>query len=557
MVNSTDQARPCRWLFRQVPLMSDDVKTSDTLLDGVLERIGRPGFYNFGVIAMLVVLAIPTAILLPLREVLGVMNLMPMYLLLSLGFGLLFGPKIASLGAVIAFVIFDLLFIPPYYTLTINSRDHVFMLVAYLVTALVSAQLMSRLKFRTGQAMQEAQRSSLLYELNRGLVREVTEESLLNTVATSVVDIYGAIACSVLSPDLNGGFRVLATHPAHAPMARDRKAQSVAQAALQERKPLGLGGATLKMAIPHSIGSKPNFRQNRAKEDVLWVPILSGDRRLGLLEVQGRPRGGAFSDADRRLLSTFADQAALAIERTRLVKEASKVEALQQSDVLKSALLSAVSHDLRTPLTAIKASASGLLDTSVNWSPKDRRELLQTIDEESDRLTRMVTNLLDLSRIEAGVLQPDRDWHDLNELIDDVVERTAGARNRLQFDRGDAMPLAYIDYVKISQVVENVVGNAIKFSPEDRPVEIESKFANKAFTIVVRDHGPGIDTTSLPRIFDAFYRSRRTALTGGTGVGLSIAKGFVEAHNGTMGAASELGHGAVFTIALPQEEPSI
>lgn len=507
--------------------------------------------------AMVLTIAIPTVIFWPLREFLGVMNLMPLYLLISLALGLMFSSSIATIGAVISFVVFDLIFVPPYYTITIASRDHAFTLVAYMVTALVAAHLMVRLRDRTREAVREQRRTALLYELNRGLVRDATEESLLHTIASSVVEIYGARACRVLAPtSTDEKFEMLAGWPEGISVELDRDERSVATMALEKRAPMGLGGLTARIVTPHRHGKKPTRPRPRRAHEILWVPIVSVDRRLGLLEVHGRPRGGPFADADTELLFAFADQAALAIERTRLMREAGKVEALQQSDALKSSLLSAVSHDLRTPLTSIKAAASGLLDDSVEWTDDDRRVLLQTIDEEADRLTRMVSNLLDLSRIEAGVLKPDRDWHDLNELISDVISRVPGADRRVTTLLASNMPLAYIDYVKISQVLENLIGNALKFAPGDSAVEVSSEFTNGVFEIRVKDHGPGIDPASLPHIFDRFYRAKSVMHIGGSGIGLSVARGFVEAHHGTMAVESRYHEGATFTVRLPQEDPA-
>ena len=159
--------------------------------------------------------------------------------------------------------------------------------------------------------------------------------------------------------------------------------------------------------------------------DALYLPIMTKDRIAGVLEVTGRPGTGVFRAEDQQTLTTFVDQAALALERARLSAEAAQAAALTQSDELKSALLAAVSHDLRTPLASIKASATSLLDNSVEWDKETRQDFLEAIDEETDRLTLMVSNLLDLSRIEGGALRPQKDWYDIDELIVDVRARLA------------------------------------------------------------------------------------------------------------------------------------
>ena len=188
-----------------------------------------------------------------------------------------------------------------------------------------------------------------------------------------------------------------------------------------------------------------------------------------MLEVRGRPDGGRFDDDDRELLGSLADQAALALERVRLTSEAARAEALAQSNELKSALLVSVSHDLRTPLATIKTAVSSLQDDSIDWAPEARADFLEAIDEETDRLTRMIANLLDLSRIEGGALRPDRDWYDARELVQRAVSRLmprAGATgHRLSARIGPDVTLGHFDYVEVDQVLANLVENAIKYTP--------------------------------------------------------------------------------------------
>ena len=272
-----------------------------------------------------------------------------------------------------------------------------------------------------------------------------------------------------------------------------------------------------------------------------------------MLGVVGKPGGGRFSSDDEQLLTTFANQAALALERTRLADEAARAAALAQSDELKSALLAAVSHDLRTPLAAIKASATSLLDDSVAWDATARREFLEAIDEETDRLSLMVGNLLDLSRIEGGALRPDREWYDLSELIGDVVRRMASRAGdhpitvAIEAD----LPLLYIDYVEIAQVLANLCENAIKYTPAGSPIAIEARRLGHEIEITVRDRGPGIPAEAIGRVFEKFYRVNTRGGVPGSGIGLTISKGLVEAHGGRIWVESTPGEGTVFRFTLP------
>jgi len=248
----------------------------------------------------------------------------------------------------------------------------------------------------------------------------------------------------------------------------------------------------------------------------------------------------------------------LALERGRLSEEAAKAAALAESDQLKSALLAAVSHDLRTPLAVTKACVTSLLDETVNWTDAEREEFLRSIDEETDRLTLLVSNLLDLSRIEGGVLRPDKEWYDVQELIEDVAGRLATHASQtghvLQTNVEADLPVAHFDYVEIVQVVMNLGENAIKYTPDGTEIVLSARQTDSAIEISVKDNGPGISPRELSRIFEKFHRADETKRVPGTGIGLAICKGIVEAHGGKIWVESEYGRGATFRFTLPIEE---
>ena len=231
---------------------------------------------------------------------------------------------------------------------------------------------------------------------------------------------------------------------------------------------------------------------------------------------------------------------------------------MTQSDELKSALLAAVSHDLRTPLASIKASATSLLDDSVEWDRATRQDFLEAIDEETDRLTLMVSNLLDLSRIEGGALRPQKDWYDIDELIVDVRARLA-PRTRthpLTIDVEPDLPLLRFDYVQIAQVLVNLIENAVKYTPAGTPITVAAHQVPGAIEISVHDDGPGIPREQQLRLFDKFYRAYAATAAPGAGIGLAISKGLVEAHGGTIWVESEPGSGTTFRFTLPLPPPS-
>ncbi len=306
--------------------------------------------------------------------------------------------------------------------------------------------------------------------------------------------MYGAANAAILDAQKAADLSVLASFPARDPGPLSRNEEAVALQALSKGQATGL--ATGRAKGHESTRSRPATVQRSPKEDVLYLPIDTPTRQIGVLEVRGRPDGGRFDDDDRELLGSFADQAALALERVRLTSEAARAEVLAQSDELKSALLASVSHDLRTPLATIKTSVSSLQDDSIEWPPEARAEFLEAIDEETDRLTRMVANLLDLSRIEGGALRPDRDWYDARELVQRVVSRlsarSSATGQRLASRIGPDVTLGYFDYVEVDQVLANLVENAIKYTPAGASIFVAATTIPEGLRFAVRDNGPGI-----------------------------------------------------------------
>jgi two-component system sensor histidine kinase KdpD len=279
-----------------------------------------------------------------------------------------------------------------------------------------------------------------------------------------------------------------------------------------------------------------------------------------VLTVVQKPNRRPDQDQER-LLATFANSVALAVEQERLAVEEQAAAVVRESDRLKSVLLSSVSHDLRTPLAGIKAAIGSLLRRDVQWNAEDRQAFLRDIDGEADRLTRLVSNLLDLSRIEAGSIRPRKEWESIGELILRVTGRLESqlGDHRVLIDVPDGLPLIRIDAVHIEQALTNLLENAAKYSPPGTPITVRSRLADKPDTtstlsISVADRGPGIEPAEQSSIFEKFYRVAGSSRpVSGTGMGLAIVKGLVEAHGGRVIVESALGQGSTFTVVLPVE----
>jgi two-component system sensor histidine kinase KdpD len=504
-------------------------------------------------IAAVAVVAL-TAAMLPFREQLGVLNVLLLYLLLTLVLALSAGLWPAVEGAILAFLAFNFLFIPPYYTFEVADPDHLLTLVVYLGVAVVTAHQASRVRERTDEALRESRRTALLAELNAALIGGVTLDAILGRISERVVTVYGAEGSRVLLPDPDGTLRARAYYPHAIGSQLDRTELSLADWAVEHRRPIGRSGRGRRIVGPRRDQPRePMVPGGRKRPDVLYLPIQSTTQVLGVLEVIGRPGTGPFRPEDEYLLSTFVDQAALALERARLSEEAAQAEALARSDELKSALLATVSHDLRTPLASIKASVTSLLDDSVEWDPETRKELLAAIDEETDGLTLMISNLLDLSRIEAGALRPQKDWYDVDELMADVRSRLSSriGSHPIIVVVEPNLPLLQFDYVEIAQVLVNLIENAVKYTPTGTPITMGARRVPGALELSVHDDGPGIPSASQPRLFEKFYRAPSATGVPGTGIGLTISKGLVEANGGQIRVDSAPEQGTTFRFTLP------
>jgi two-component system sensor histidine kinase KdpD len=283
-----------------------------------------------------------------------------------------------------------------------------------------------------------------------------------------------------------------------------------------------------------------------------FVPLKFGDRVIGILRLDGPIGETPFREHPEHLLEAFASEAALGVQRVELVQAAAHAEALEQADEMKSALMTSISHDLKTPLAGIKTSVSSLLDSTVSWSEEDRRAFLETIDTQSDRLNRVISDILDLNRIESGVLAPTLATVRVRTLLEDVRAETAlaTAGRRVDVATADEL-LVEADETMVRQALVNLVENAAKYSTPGGAIRLCASTTDGAVDLAVEDEGPGIDARDLPHIFERFYRAReQSRRVKGSGLGLAIVRGFVQLSGGTVRAESSRA-GTRFIIRLP------
>lgn len=457
-------------------------------------------------------------------------------------------------ASIVANLTFNYFFVPPLRTFTVQEPRNALALLVFLgVAALISA-LLARAQAGETRARRGQEETALLYELSRVIIARPDARDALSLLCARVRETFTVEYCAVLKSGSGGLHPVAWSGPAEArPVsAYERRA---AEDAFSTGMTVFLGQGEGRRR-PRIVG----IRDRHAP--TAYVPLRVGALSVGVLQAAGRLEARVFTNDDLRLLDAFADEAALALDRDRLLHEAARAEALQETDRLRAALLMAVSHDLRTPLTSILTAASSLLQEDIEWDAETRREFLSSIESQALRLSRLVSNLLDLSRIEGGALHPDADWYDVREMLEDALEGSARAlvRHRIQLEVAPDVGEALFDRVQISQVVTNLLENAAKFAPAETAITLAAQRRAGAVEITITDQGPGIPLAERARVFEKFYRLPEMRAVPGTGIGLAISKGLVEAHDGRIELDEAPGGGARFVVTLPvtpRPEPSL
>jgi two-component system sensor histidine kinase KdpD len=502
-------------------------------------------------------------------------NISFLYLLVVLALASTRGLYAAVIASLVAFLSFDYFLVEPLYTFTVNSFEEWLALFIFLITAITTGQLAAALRQRAEQATLRAREMRVLYELVNATTSEKGLERQLDIVARAIVSnfsVEGVYDCAILLPDAYG--KLILQADALQPLEQvqitsdeEKTAQSVMVEGritdvYAENSTSSTGGG------PYRFRRVISMRGTSARY-VRLVPLQQGEKVVGVARLMMNATARRFPvernvEAQRlnhqtTFFWTFLDQATAMIERARLHQDALQVELLQRTDALRSALLSSVSHDLRTPLSSIKAAASSLLQEDVEWDEETKRSFALAIEREADRLNRLVGNLLDMSRIEGGALKAEKEWYPLEELINDVLghmQTTLQGRDVRTAIPADLPPVE-LDYLQMDQVLTNLLENAVRYTPQESPIEISARAVDRQMLVSIADRGPGIPPYDLERIFDKFYRvsgaKRRTSSVMGTGLGLAVCRGLVEAHGGRIWAENRPGGGAIFSFTLPLE----
>ncbi|MBV9701287.1 MAG: sensor histidine kinase KdpD [Methylobacteriaceae bacterium] len=434
------------------------------------------------------------------------------------------------LASVVSSLCYNFFFMPPIYTFTIADPGNVAAFVFFILVAIVVSNVAARARIQAVVAMARARTTESLYTFSKKLAAVGALDDVLWATAYQTA-LMLKVRVVLLLPE-NGSIAVKAGYPPEDVL--DEADLAAAKWAWENNRPAGRGADTL-----------PGAKR-------LFLPMRTGRGAIGVVGIDSDKPGPLLTPDERRLLDALIDQGALAIERVHLVEDMDRVQRSVETERLRSALLTSISHDLKTPLASVLGAAGALRDLSAKLDDTEKLSLVGTIIEESERLNRFIANLLDMTKLESGAVAPNTSPHDIGEIVGSALRRAAKmlAQHRIEVDLAGDLPMLELDAVLFEQVLFNLLDNAGKYSPAGTTIRIQGWRDRDSVCLQVLDEGAGIPPGDLEHVFDKFYRVQKgDQVRAGTGLGLAISRGFIEAMHGTIGAANRTDRkGAVFTL---------
>ncbi len=439
-------------------------------------------------------------------------------------------------ASAVASLCYNFFFLPPIYTFSIADPTNVAAFFFFIFIAALVSNVAARVRTQAVTAMARARTTEALYAFSRKLAGVGTLDDVL-WATTYQIALMLKVRVVILLP-AEGTIAVKAGYPPEDTIGDADVA--AAKWAWENDRAAGRGSDTL-----------PGAKR-------LFLPMRTGRGTVGIIGIDSDKPGPLLTPDERRLLDALSDQSAIAIERVHLVEDMDRVKRTVETDRLRAALLTSISHDLKTPLAAILGAGGTLRDLAGALTDAQKLELVGTIIEESERLNRFIANLLDMTKLEAGALVPNTAAYDLGEIVGTALRRAAKilAHHHVELDIASNLPMLDVDAVLLEQALFNILDNAAKYAPEGSTIRIQSWRDANAVLLQILDEGDGIPPADLERIFDKFHRvNKGDSVRPGTGLGLAISRGFVEAMRGAVAAANRTDRrGAVFTIRLPIPE---
>jgi two-component system sensor histidine kinase KdpD len=463
----------------------------------------------------------------------GLENVDLVFLTAVVGVAVRFGLWPSLLASVAASLCYNFFFLPPVHTFTITEPTNVAAFFFFMLIAILVSNLAARVRTQAVAAIGRVRTTESLYAFSRKLAGTATLDDVLWATAYQAALMLRVRVVLLLPED--GIITVKAGYPPEDQL--DKADLAAANWAWGNDRPAGRGSDTL-----------PGAKR-------LFLPMRTGRGPIGVIGIDDDRTGPLLTPDQRRLLDALVDQGALAIERVQLVEDMDRVKRTVESDRLRAALLTSISHDLKTPLASVLGSASTMRDLAARLTDAEKTDLLGTIIDESERLNRFIANLLDMTKLESGAIVPNSSRHDLGEIVGSALRRASKilARHKVRLKLEAELPMLELDAVLFEQVLFNLLDNAAKYAPEDTAISIEGSCDRDSIVLQIMDEGAGIPPAELESVFDKFYRVQKgDHVRPGTGLGLAISRGFVEAMKGTISAANRGDRsGAVLTIRLP------
>ena len=482
--------------------------------------------------------AVATSVSALLWPWIGTENTDLVYLTAVVGVAVRFGLWPSLLASAASALCYNFFFTAPYYTFAIADPRNVIAVLFFAIVAVVVSNVAARARTLAVTAMARARATESLYAFSRKLSGAGTLDDVLWASAYQAALMLKVRVIMLLPED--GTLAVRTGYPPEDVV--DEADLAAAKWAWTHDRPAGRSSDTL-----------PGAKR-------LFLPMRTGRGVVGVVGIDSDKPGPLLTPDQRRLLDALIDQAALAIERVHLVDDLDQAKRRVEADRLRAALLTSISHDLKTPLASIVGAAGALKDLSGALDDNAKADLVATILEESERLNRFIANLLDMTRLESGSIKPNTARHDIGEIVGSVLERARKilVQHRVVVDIAKDLPMLDLDPVLFEQVLFNLLDNAAKYASPQTTVLIQSWQDGETVKLQILDEGSGIPPEELDRIFDKFHRAeKQDQVRAGTGLGLAISRGFIEAMGGTITAANRADRpGAVFTIALPVPKPA-
>ena len=481
----------------------------------------------------LAIVAVALGIAMLLYPAFGVENVDLVFMTAVVGTAVRFGLGPSLLASLIGSLAYNFFFLPPVYTFTITDPTNIAAFFFFMLVAILVSNLAARVRSQAVSAFGRVRTTESLYAFSRKLAGTAALDDVLWASAYQIA-LMLRVRVVLLLPD-DGIISVKAGYPPEDQL--DQADLAAANWAWSNDHPAGRGSDTLP-------GSKR-----------LFLPMRTGRGPIGVIGIDDDRTGPLLTPDQRRLLDALVDQSALAIERVQLVEDMDRAQRNIESDRLRAALLTSISHDLKTPLASVLGAASTLRDLSPKLSEAERADLLATVIDESERLNRFIANLLDMTKLESGAVVPNAALLDPGEIVGSALRRAGKilGHHRVALDLGPHLPMLKLDAVLFEQVLFNLLDNAAKYAPSDTTITIRARREEDAVILQIMDEGAGIPAADLEQVFDKFYRANKgDHVRAGTGLGLAISRGFIEAMQGTITAANRVDRpGAMLTIRLP------